>query len=85
MNLKIIRSPKHQGAIFLKILGSTKDDFLCKIYARKSDNGTLHIANKIKAAMLREDKDIIGAKAQFRGQTDYDPHDIKNQGQDDND
>jgi hypothetical protein len=45
--LTIIRSPKHKGAIFLKVIGSTRGDFLCKVYARKDANETAHVANQI--------------------------------------
>ncbi len=37
MELIKIRSPKHEGAIFLKVK-KTEDDFICKIYARNNAN-----------------------------------------------
>jgi hypothetical protein len=34
MKLNVIRSPKHPGAVFLKVAG-TKDDFIAKFYPGK--------------------------------------------------
>jgi hypothetical protein len=46
MGLQVIRSPKHKGAIFLK-LRNTKDSFVCKIYPQKTECLTTEIANRI--------------------------------------
>jgi hypothetical protein len=43
-DLKFIRSPKHPGAIFIKVLHSDYNDFLCKGYARDSDIDTVAVA-----------------------------------------
>jgi len=47
--LRIIRSDKHPGAIFLK--NRVSNDFLCKIYPRKNDSEALVLAYRIMAAL----------------------------------
>ena len=47
--LRIIRSVKHPGAIFLK--NRVNNDFLCKIYPRKDEEETLILAYRIMASL----------------------------------
>lgn len=44
--IQIIRSPKHKGALFLKVKGSKKN-FICKIYPAPNKSEQMDIANLI--------------------------------------
>ena len=50
MDIKLIRSKKHKGAIFLKVRES-HDHFVCKIYPQATDWETQRLATVVKRAL----------------------------------
>ncbi len=50
MDITLIRSNKHKGAIFIKVRRSN-DHFLCKIYPQVTTENTERIARAIKKAL----------------------------------
>ena len=68
MILKKIKSPKHKGAIFLKVQG-TRDDFFCKIYPSP------HAENRADAIRFlyanNEEKEILRKELNQRESKQY--------------